>query len=80
MARIWSTTLGYSLILTAMFERTWQIRRVYGKVIKSGQLTSQVTNFFEIGIFSGNYRLIFRWRHFYHYGDTVRHYDCLDRR
>jgi hypothetical protein len=48
-ARIWTTTIGYSMILTAMFERTWQIRRVYGKVVKGNQLTATVTNFFEVG-------------------------------
>jgi hypothetical protein len=47
--RVWTTTLGYSFILAAMFERTWQIRRVYGKVVKGNQLTITVTNFFEVG-------------------------------
>ena len=32
-----------------MFERTWQIRRVYGKVIHGGKLTTKVTGFLEIG-------------------------------
>ena len=32
-----------------MFERTWQIRRVYGKVVNGGKLTSKVTGFLEIG-------------------------------
>ena len=32
-----------------MFERTWQIRRVYGKVINGGKLTTKVTGFLEIG-------------------------------
>ena len=46
---MWLTTLGYSFILTAMFERTWQIRRVYGKVVKGNQLTATVTSFVEVG-------------------------------
>ena len=32
-----------------MIERTWQIRRVYGKVVKNNQLTSTVTGFLEVG-------------------------------
>ena len=47
--RIWLTTLGYSLILTAMFERTWQIKRVHGKVVKGNKLTTHVTGFLEVG-------------------------------
>ena len=47
--RVWFTTIGYSLILTAMFERTWQIKRVYGKVMKGTNLAATVTGFMEIG-------------------------------
>jgi hypothetical protein len=32
--RIWFPTLGYTLILVATFERTWQIHTVYEKVRK----------------------------------------------
>ena len=32
-----------------MFERTWQIRRVYGKVVKNNQLKATVSGFVEVG-------------------------------
>lgn len=48
-ARIWLTTMGYCMILTAMFERTFQIKRVYGKVFKNNQLTATVAGLFEMG-------------------------------
>ena len=32
-----------------MFERTWQLRRIYGKVVNDGKLTTKVTGIFEIG-------------------------------
>ena len=32
-----------------MFERTWQLRRVYGKVVNGGKLTTKVTGLLEIG-------------------------------
>ena len=32
-----------------MFERTWQIKRVYGKVLKGSKLTTNVTGFLEVG-------------------------------
>ena len=47
--RVWLATMGYSLILTSMFERTWQIKRVYGKVVKGTKLTVNVTSFLEVG-------------------------------
>jgi hypothetical protein len=49
LPRIWLTAMGYSLILTAMFERTWQIKRVYGKVLKGKNLATTVNGFFEVG-------------------------------
>ena len=43
MARIWLTCLGYTIVLSGVFERTWHIYRVYGKLYKSSKLTVSVT-------------------------------------
>ena len=43
--RLWMNALGYTLILIALFERTYQIKKVYGKVVKHNQLTANITNF-----------------------------------
>lgn len=51
--RIWTTIIGYTFIIIAMFERTWQIHRVYGKVVKENHLVINISSFLEIG--GGNF-------------------------
>lgn len=49
MARVWLTCLGYTLILVAIFERTFHIFRVYGRVYKSSKLVNaNLTKLWEI--------------------------------
>jgi hypothetical protein len=43
------TCVGFTLIFTAMFERTWRIHRVYGQMYKGNKLTGNILSLLEVG-------------------------------
>lgn len=47
--RQWLTCIGFTLVFAAMFERTFRIHRVYGRVFKQNKLTGNITSILEVG-------------------------------
>ena len=43
------TCIGFTLVFAAMFERTFRIHRVYGRVYKQNKLTGNIASILEVG-------------------------------
>ena len=48
-ARLWLSSIGFTLVIGAMFERTWRIQRVYRLVEQGNQLSGKLISMLEIG-------------------------------
>jgi hypothetical protein len=48
-SRQWLTCIGFTLVFAAMFERTFRIHRVFGRVYKQNKLTGNISSILEVG-------------------------------